>query len=95
MISAKEARKRAHDQEDHLEEVRAQLEFVEDEITEAADKGLYMTYIGLDCGDDLLPEVIQEIKKNGFLIKQTDEKEEYGTRYTEYLIDWHEEEPRW
>lgn len=85
MISAIKARRLADERQDYLEEVEEQLEYVEDKIKEAADKGLYMIYVSFDSGEALLPEVVKEIKNNGFYLREVEE--EFGV---EYLIDWNE-----
>ena len=90
MISAIKARQLADERHNYLEEVKEQLEYVEDEIKKAADKGKYMVYVSLD-NDVLLSEVIKEIKKNGFFFKE-EEKEVDGKKYIEYFIDWNDQE---
>ena len=93
MISATKARQLADERQDYLEEVEEQLGYVEDEIKKAADKGLYMVYVSLD-NEPLLPEVIKEIKNNGFYLRE-EEEEKFGQTYIEYLIDWNKEETKW
>ena len=93
MISAIEARKLADKRQDYFEEVQEQLEYVEDKIKKAADKGLYMVYVSFDNGEALLPEVIKEIENNGFYLRLMEE--EFGIEYLIDWNDWNEEEAKW
>ena len=91
-LTAEKAREITDERLDYLEEVKSQLQDVEDKIRTAAKNGKYKVYVSLyGDGFELYPEAIEQIKDSGYEIKAEEEKLD-RKRYVGYHISWRRDE---